>query len=70
MLHDAIKRTPYMNALSAAETTGLSLPTVNTLLDGLRELGIVEEITGCKRDRMYLYRSMMTVLETANLLTA
>jgi len=66
MLHDAIKRTPYMTALFAADATKLSLPTVNTLLDRFREIGIIVEVTGRKRDRKYLYRSMLTLLESAN----
>ena len=55
-----------MNAAAAVDATKFSLPTVNSLLDRFREMGIVIEVTGRKRDRKYLYRSLLATLDTAS----
>jgi Fic family protein len=64
LLHDALKRHMVMKASTAVSLCALSLPTINALLGSLRELGIIEEITGKQRDRVYVYRRAIDVLES------
>jgi DNA-binding transcriptional ArsR family regulator len=42
--------------------TGLSAPTVNVALADLERLGIVEEVTGRKRGRVFSYRRYIAIL--------
>jgi Fic family protein len=42
--------------------TGLTAPTVNAELADLERLGIVEEVTGRKRGRVFAYRSYLAIL--------
>jgi cell filamentation protein, protein adenylyltransferase len=42
--------------------TGLAAPTVNTCLGHLQELGIVREVTGQKRNRIYMYDEYVGIL--------
>lgn len=48
---------PMIQAQKAKQLTGLSFPTVYKLLEELEKLEIIEEITGSKRGRLYLFRS-------------
>lgn len=41
---------------------GLSAPTVNTALADLENLGIVDEVTGRKRGRVFSYRKYLAIL--------
>jgi len=45
-----------------AEKTGLSSPTVNAALTYLVNLGILEEITGRQRGRVYAYQGYLDIL--------
>lgn len=47
---------PIIEAQKAKEITGLSLPSVYKLLDELQNLEIINEITGSKRGKLYLFR--------------
>ncbi len=47
---------PIMNAKKAKEITGLSMPSVYTLLDELEKIKILVEITGGKRSKLYSFR--------------
>lgn len=46
----------------AAEELGLTWPTVNAALRRLEQLGIVSESTGRSRDRLYVYRQQLELL--------
>ncbi|MCW5606942.1 MAG: Fic family protein [Nitrosomonas sp.] len=41
----------------------LTMPTVNTALQHLENVGIVQEITGRQRDRLFAYKSYLAILE-------
>jgi len=45
-----------------AKTLQLSLPTVTTAVRTLERLGIVEEMTGRRRDRLFVYRRYLDIL--------
>ena len=47
---------PIIDAQKAKQITGLSLPSVYTLIDDLEVMGIINEITGLKRGKQYLFR--------------
>ena len=44
------------------ERTGLTAPTVNAALADLERLGIVEEVTGRRRGRVFGYRAYLDIL--------
>jgi Fic family protein len=47
---------PILDAQKAKDLTGLSLPPVYKLIDEMEDCGIIEEITGAKRGKLYLFR--------------
>lgn len=53
---------PILSVTKIAETLGLSVPTVNTAVKNLEELGIVQELTGRRRGRLFVYRRYLDVL--------
>ena len=59
---NALRRTPVCTILRLAERTGLSLPTIAKALDVLQERGVVREITGKKRSRVYRYDRYLEIL--------
>jgi Fic family protein len=59
---DAFRRRPVRNIAAIAATTGASLPTVSRAVESLVELGIVREITGRKRERVYCYGRYLEIL--------
>jgi len=61
-LHDHLKRHPYTSIGSAAEALGLTFPTVRERIQDLEQLGIVTEVTGKARDRIWLYQRYVALL--------
>ncbi len=61
-LHELMQTSPFLTATAAAERTKLTAPTVNAALESLRTLGIVSEVTGRKRGRVYAYKAYIDVL--------
>jgi len=61
-LHEAFQETPFATAGHLVQRTGLSAPTVNAALVDLSRLGIVAEITGRKRGRVFSYRAYLAIL--------
>lgn len=39
------------------------MPTINTALQHLEKAGIVQEITGRQRDRLFAYKAYLAILE-------
>lgn len=58
-----LARAPWQTAQSAAAATGLSAPTVHKAIDALAGLGVLEEVTGKQRDRIYRYAAYLDLLE-------
>ena len=54
---------PLLNVQKAKEITGLSLPSAYKLIDELENLNIINEITGGKRGRLYLYREYIKLFD-------
>jgi Fic family protein len=58
VLHHLFQR-PLVDAAKASEITGLSLPSSYKLIDDLEKMGILKEITGAKRDRLYVFEEYL-----------
>jgi DNA-binding MarR family transcriptional regulator len=52
---------PSINAQKVKELTMLSLPSAYKLIDDLEGLGIIEEVTGAKRGKQYLFREYINL---------
>ena len=61
-IHDVLQQNPFATANALVEKTGLSAPTVNAALVDLQRLGIVEEVTGRRRGRVFAYRAYLNIL--------
>ncbi|RVU18409.1 Fic family protein [Methylobacterium oryzihabitans] len=61
-IHDLMQQNPYVTSNQLVERTGLSSPTVNAALADLQRLGIVEEVTGRRRGRVFGYRRYLAIL--------
>jgi Fic family protein len=61
-VHELLQQHPFLTAGQLVERTGLTMPTVNAALAALEQLGIVEEVTGRKRGRVFGYRRYLAIL--------
>ena len=61
-VHLTLQERPLAAVGTLAERAGLSFPAVNKALAGLAELGIVREITGRRRNRLYTYDAYLRIL--------
>lgn len=62
-VHQHLQRKPITSAPSAAAAIGASTPTIRTALDHLAKLQIVREVTGKRRDRLYVYDRYLQLLQ-------
>ena len=60
---DYLKKLPQVTAPLVAQELSMSSPTARTALTHLLKLGIVEEMSGKQRDKVYVYRQYLTLLE-------
>lgn len=63
-VHELLQTHPFLNAGQAQKQTGLSTPTVNKAFEALEKLGIVGEITGRQRGRVFAYTEFLKILES------
>ena len=61
-IHDHFQQNPYLTANQLVERTDLSAPTVNAALADLERLGIVDEVTGRRRGRVFGYSPYLAIL--------
>ncbi|BCH22902.1 Fic family protein [Mesorhizobium sp. L-8-3] len=61
-IHDLFQQNPFLTSNQLVQQTGLSAPTVNAALADLEKMGIVEEITGRKRGRVFGYHRYLAIL--------
>jgi Fic family protein len=62
-VHDLAGRRVVLTAAGTASQLGLSVPTVNAALARLQEAGILREVTGRRRGRIFLYESYLELLQ-------
>lgn len=61
---DAFLRKPMLAVVTVVQDTGLTFPTVQKAIDTLQDMGIVTEISGKLRDRVYVYQQYLHLLES------
>ncbi len=61
-VHDLLQQTPYVTSALLVVRTGLSAPTINSALVDLSRLGVVEEVTGRLRGRVFSYKAYLDIL--------
>ncbi|QDA35874.1 Fic family protein (plasmid) [Paracoccus liaowanqingii] len=61
-IHDLFQQSPFLSATQLVQRTGLSAPTVNSALADLQRMGIVTEVTGRKRGRVFSYQRYLTII--------
>ena len=61
-VHDFLQQNPLVTGTRLVQQTGLSAPTVNLALADLEALGIVGEITGRRRGRVFSYSAYLGIL--------
>jgi Fic family protein len=57
-----LQTSPILAIASAAEKTGMSFPTVSNSVEHLQRLGILKEITGRQRSRLFVYDGYLLIL--------
>ena len=62
MIQEALQAKPVATVATLREATGLTTPTINSLLRELESRGIIKESTGRARDRVYVYRRYIEAL--------
>lgn len=58
-----LKKLPQVSVNVVAQELTMAEPTARVALEHLQNLKIVEEITGKKRDRIYVYKKYLAILE-------
>jgi cell filamentation protein, protein adenylyltransferase len=58
-----MQRSPIITVPTTAKRLRLAKQTVQNALDRLQTLGIVREITGKRRDRLYEYTRYLQILD-------
>ena len=61
-IHRALQKQPVANSSTLVRKTGISLPSVLKSLSSLETLGIVREMTGRKRSRVFSYAGYVKIL--------
>jgi len=59
---DALRRRPLARIDALATQTGIAFPTAARAIEALQRLGIVREITGRKRERVFAYAHYLDIL--------
>lgn len=60
--HQALKERPVSSIRVIRDGTGLSFPAASSAINRLAELGIVREITGAERNRVFVYDRYLAIL--------
>lgn len=61
-VHAALKERPVLNLAEAARRSGLTFPSVTKGMTALMQAGIVREMTGKKRGRIFVYDRYLAIL--------
>ena len=61
-VHDLLQENPYATAALLVKGTELTAPTINAALADLQRLGVVDEVTGRRRGRVFGYRAYLDIL--------
>jgi len=61
-VHEALKARPILSLPAIRDTTGLSFPAASSAMDLLVELGVARELTGKRRNRLFVYDPYLAIL--------
>jgi Fic family protein len=61
-VHEALKARPILSLPAVCEATGLSFPAASSGMDLLEGLGVARELTGKRRNRLFVYDSYLAAL--------
>jgi Fic family protein len=61
-VHEFLQRRPVASPKLVAREIGLSQPTTNAAIDALNQLGMLREMTGRQRDRLFAYLAYFNLL--------
>jgi Fic family protein len=61
-VHEALKAHPLLSLPAITERTDLSFPAASSAIDLLLERGIARELTGQRRNRLFLYDRYLAIL--------
>ena len=61
-IHRLLQKRPSVSIASARAEVGLSVPATTTALQQLTKLGIVREVTGQRRNRLFAYDTYLKIL--------
>jgi len=62
-VHSLLRAKALTSATDAAKALQITVPTARTALNNLKELGIVRDIAGSGKERLYLYTALVEILE-------
>jgi Fic family protein len=62
-VHELLQRQPIIGVASASDALKLTHPTVMKAIANLQKLGIVKEVTGRRRGRLFAYSRYMEILD-------
>ena len=58
-----MKRRPQVTVPQLAKELKITQPTARSALNHLKSIGVLAEVTGKKRDKIYIYRNYLNILE-------
>jgi len=61
-IHQYAQTHPILSIASTAKKVGITFPTVGASVDHMQKLGIMREITGKQRHRLFAYRGYLDIL--------
>jgi len=61
-VHDALKARPILSMPNVCAATSLSFPAASSAMDLLVDLGVVRELTGRRRNRIFVYDRFLSIL--------
>ena len=61
--HAQLQKVAISNAINMAAALDVSVPTARLALNNLKELGVVKDISGSGKERLYIYTALIDLLE-------
>lgn len=58
-----LKPLPQVTVPLLAKELQMTQPTARSALNNLKSIGVLEEVSGKKRDKIYIYRNYLNILE-------
>jgi len=58
-----MKKLPQVTVPLLAKELQMTQPTARSALNHLESIGVIEEVSGKKRDKVYIYRNYLNILE-------